>query len=258
MPTRNEPMPPLCARSRAHSQPPSSPHTDRAPAIRFYDHHRPYYEFTNFAAYAIHWDGRMYHTAEHRTSTAALYKQVFSQRRIPYPVFQAHKFMPDKPELAERIRLLPTSRDALREAGNLRELQRADWFDVNIRVMDDILEAKFAQHLSLRDMLLKTGNTELIEDSTVDSFWGCGQDGQGRNELGKALMRLRDKLRDRPAFAGGQFVWTSPTPDAQARSEGQSPFALPDPQNSRGTKVCVAGTSRYWKQASTVNAAFAM
>lgn len=86
---------------------------------------------------------------------------------MSYPVFQAHKFMPDQPKLAERIRLLPRSRDALQEAGNLRGLQRADWFDVNIRVMDDVLEAKFAQHLSLRDMLLKTGNSELIEDSPV-------------------------------------------------------------------------------------------
>ena len=27
-------------------------------------------------------------------------------------------------------------------------------------------------------------------------FWGIGRDGQGRNELGKALMRLRDRLRE--------------------------------------------------------------
>ncbi|KAH9932385.1 uncharacterized protein B0H18DRAFT_828582, partial [Fomitopsis serialis] len=141
--------------------------------------------FTSFAPYAIHWDGRMYPTAEH--------------------LFQAHKFMPNLPDLAERIRLLPRSRDAVQEAGSLRGLQRADWFDVNIRVMDDVLGAKFAQHLSLRDMLLKTGS-ELVEDSpvrtqeprsriTASLIWGCGQDGLGRNELGQALMRLRARLR---------------------------------------------------------------
>jgi hypothetical protein len=27
-------------------------------------------------------------------------------------------------------------------------------------------------------------------------FWGIGRDGQGRNELGKALMRLRGRLRE--------------------------------------------------------------
>lgn len=29
-----------------------------------------------------------------------------------------------------------------------------------------------------------------------DSFWGIGKDGTGKNELGKALMRLRDRVRD--------------------------------------------------------------
>lgn len=27
-------------------------------------------------------------------------------------------------------------------------------------------------------------------------FWGVGKDRQGRNELGKALMRLRERLRE--------------------------------------------------------------
>lgn len=75
--------------------------------------------------------------------------------------------MPHRPDLAERIRLLPDSRTALDEARNLRAQQRSDWFDINVAVMDDILEAKFAQHLSLRDKLLSTGDSELIEDSPV-------------------------------------------------------------------------------------------
>ncbi|KAH9932398.1 uncharacterized protein B0H18DRAFT_1116047 [Fomitopsis serialis] len=106
----------------------------------------------------MHWDNNRYPTAEH--------------------LFQAHKFIDTQPELAERIRHLPSARAALEEAGRYRKFQRTDWFDVN-----------------LRDMLLGTGDAELIEDSPVDSFWGCGHDGQGRNELGKALMRLRDKMR---------------------------------------------------------------
>lgn len=36
------------------------------------------------------------------------------------------------------------------------------------------------------------------KDSPRDWFWGIGADGTGSNELGKALMRLRDELR---AFA---------------------------------------------------------
>jgi len=164
-------------------------------------------------------------------------------------LFQAHKFMPGRPNLAERIRLLPSPRGALQEAGILRRLQRADWFDVNIRVMGDVLEAKFAQHLSLRDMLLKTGDSELIEDSSADSFWGCGQDGLGRNELGKALMQLRDRLRARQVSADDGFIWTSPPTERTTRSERQAPFesttSAEEPrENVQSTIACTCTGSR--------------
>ena len=61
--------------------------------------------------------------------------------------------------------------------------------------MDLILELKFTQHPRLGRMLLDTGSAQLVEDSPTDAFWGIGEDGQGRNELGLALMRLRDKMR---------------------------------------------------------------
>jgi hypothetical protein len=35
-----------------------------------------------------------------------------------------------------------------------------------------------------------------LQNSPTDAFWGSGPDGKGRNELGKALMRLRAALRD--------------------------------------------------------------
>ena len=34
----------------------------------------------------------------------------------------------------------------------------------------------------------------------IDAFWGYGADKQGKNELGKALVRLREKLRANPGF----------------------------------------------------------
>jgi predicted NAD-dependent protein-ADP-ribosyltransferase YbiA (DUF1768 family) len=126
-------------------------------------------------------------------------------------VFQASKFIEHHPHIAEEIRHLPTSREAL---------QAATRFDVNVNVMDMVLEAKFTQHAQLYELLLGTGDRELIEASPVrqrkttspsstkknlhlakqiDSFWGWGENRQGRNELGKALMRLRDKLRQSPS-----------------------------------------------------------
>ena len=79
--------------------------------------------------------------------------------------------MPHRPDLAERIRRLPSSRAALEEAGWLKQFQRADWFDVNVTAMDTILEAKFFQHLWLRNQLLGTGENTLIEESPVRSIY---------------------------------------------------------------------------------------
>ncbi|KAJ3557060.1 hypothetical protein NM688_g1677 [Phlebia brevispora] len=144
--------------------------------ILFYDRDKPFYEFANFSPHPVIHEELEYPTAEH--------------------LFQAHKFLPKRPELAERIRNLPSARAALQEATRLTRLRRTDWFDVNLDIMDTILEAKFTQHPSLRVLLLSTGDREIVEASPVDSFWGTGEDGQGRNELGKALTRLREKFRE--------------------------------------------------------------
>jgi N-glycosidase YbiA len=43
--------------------------------------------------------------------------------------------------------------------------------------------------------LLATGEAEIIEDSTVDSFWGCGVDRSGCNHLGQIIMQVRQEIR---------------------------------------------------------------
>ncbi|KAI0254487.1 DUF1768-domain-containing protein, partial [Lactifluus subvellereus] len=144
--------------------------------ICFYHRRKPFFEFTNFSLHSVEYEGKIYPTAEH--------------------LFQALKFMTTDPALAEHIRTQPTARAARTEAGSRRAYQRQDWFDVNVEAMDAVLYAKFTQHGDLREKLLGTGMRELIEDSPDDSFWGIGRDGQGRNELGKALMRLRGRLRN--------------------------------------------------------------
>ncbi|MAZ56127.1 MAG: swarming motility protein YbiA, partial [Flavobacteriales bacterium] len=48
--------------------------------------------------------------------------------------------------------------------------------------------------------LLSTGDRELVEHTTRDSFWGDGGDGTGANQLGKGLMRIRTQLREWARF----------------------------------------------------------
>ena len=84
-------------------------------------------------------------------------------------MFQAHKFLDKNPHLATRIRESPTPRAALQEATRLTRLRRADWYEVNVDIMDTVLEAKFAQHPELRDLLLSTGEREIREASPVSN-----------------------------------------------------------------------------------------
>jgi ribA/ribD-fused uncharacterized protein len=72
---------------------------------------------------------------------------------------------------------------------------RKNWDKIKDKVMMTALVAKFAQNTKIRDMLLETGDRELIEDSPDDYYWGCGKEGNGQNKLGKLLMVVRDHFR---------------------------------------------------------------
>ena len=104
--------------------------------------------------------------------------------------YQAQKT--SDPDEYDRIWLADTPRQA-RDFGQLVKC-RPDWNQVKVSIMEECVLAKFTQHADLKDKLLLTRGAVIIEDSPIDSFWGCGQDGLGENNLGKILMRVRDKL----------------------------------------------------------------
>ena len=73
---------------------------------------------------------------------------------------------------------------------------RPDWDDIKVEAMEGLVYLKFAEHEPLLEALLLTGTRELIEGNFWgDSFWGV-YNGVGRNELGKVLMRVRQRLRE--------------------------------------------------------------
>lgn len=76
-----------------------------------------------------------------------------------------------------------------------RVLLREDWEKIKDKVMYDIVYAKFSQNPDLKEMLLATGDAYLEEGNTWgDKYWGT-VDGVGRNQLGKTLMSVRERLR---------------------------------------------------------------
>jgi hypothetical protein len=61
--------------------------------------------------------------------------------------------------------------------------------------MFELLHLKFTND-RLRDMLLATGNAELIEGNNWrDTFWGQCPIGTGANHLGRLLMQVRKEIR---------------------------------------------------------------
>ena len=68
--------------------------------------------------------------------------------------------------------------------------------------------AKFSQNENARQTLLGTGDKILAEASPYDTIWGIGMEAsdptstnpakwKGKNLLGKALMRVRDALKEK-------------------------------------------------------------
>jgi len=71
---------------------------------------------------------------------------------------------------------------------------RPGWDDMKYAVMKFLVTQKFMNHLELKNLLLATGNLELIEGNTWgDTYWGVCN-GKGENNLGKILMEVRSKL----------------------------------------------------------------
>ena len=72
---------------------------------------------------------------------------------------------------------------------------RDDWEEVKLDIMTEIVSQKFLQHPHLIEMLLQTGNEELVEGNRWgDRFWGVCK-GKGQNNLGKILMKIRDAYK---------------------------------------------------------------
>ena len=126
-----------------------------------------------FARYPVMMSGKQWPTSEH--------------------YFQAQKFSDDA--VRAKIRRAGSPSIAAQIGRDRRNPLRCDWESVKVQLMRDVVLAKFSQHETLRELLLETGNAELVERTDRDSFWGDGGDGSGKNMLGRILMEVRDTLR---------------------------------------------------------------
>ena len=73
---------------------------------------------------------------------------------------------------------------------------RSDWEEIKDKVMYSIVRSKFSRDPVMKEKLLNTGDTYLIEgNSWGDSYWGVSK-GKGLNKLGEILMRVRSGLTE--------------------------------------------------------------
>ncbi len=143
--------------------------------IYFYSTKDAYGEFSNFIAYPFELKGKTWRTVEH--------------------YFQAQKFAGTEHE--EELRETPSPMVVARKGRSRKRPLRTDWEEVKDQIMREAVYAKFEQHAELEEMLLNTGDNEIVEQTTRDYYWGCGSEGTGKNMLGIILMETRERLLSR-------------------------------------------------------------
>lgn len=135
---------------------------------------QPFGCFSNFSAHGFEVDGVYYKTCEH--------------------YFQAMKFI-NSPTDMEDVRQASTPKRAAFIGRDRKRPLRPDWEEVKDDVMRRGVLRKFQTHAEIREILLATGDEEIVEDSSIDYYWGIGADGTGRNMLGEILVETRAILR---------------------------------------------------------------
>ena len=141
--------------------------------IRFYKVNDEFGEFSNFSPFPIELKGKIWPTSEH--------------------YFQAMKF--EGTPYEEAVRALKSPMEAARMGRSPTLSIRLDWEQAKDSSMMEAVLAKFSQHLSLRELLLETGDQLIVEHTQGDRYWGDGGDGSGENKLGIILMEVREILR---------------------------------------------------------------
>ncbi|WP_038487358.1 NADAR family protein [Janthinobacterium agaricidamnosum] len=119
--------------------------------------------------------------------------------RTSEALYQVCRF-PHRPDVQQFIIDEASPMIAKRKSKPYRDETRSDWDLVRHKIMRWSLRVKLARHYStFGELLLSTGERDIVEQSSKDNFWGAfvRPDGTliGQNILGRLLMELRERLK---------------------------------------------------------------
>jgi ribA/ribD-fused uncharacterized protein len=167
------------------------------PEIQFYRaNEKPYGAFSNLFRRAILFEGHVYPTAEHAYQAGKARKQVVREWLLSAPT----------PGLV-----------AMAAHGLYTWDIVPDWSRIKFDRMREVLQAKFTQHDDLKELLLSTGTSRLVEVGSVANVVNCtwGEvNGKGKNMLGVLLMELRAQLANVSAAPASKHRTTRRQVDA--------------------------------------------
>ncbi len=131
---------------------------------------------SNFYYCPVHYDGRVFPTAEHAYQYAKCIRH------------------------GDKLCIIGAESPGEAKRRGRSITLRPDWAQVKLGVMEEIVGSKFTNCLTLSRQLLDTNGAVLVEGNYWhDNYWGvcsCRKClGYGQNNLGRILMSIRDRLQ---------------------------------------------------------------
>lgn len=106
-------------------------------------------------------------------------------------VYQYCKLKPSHRNTHRAFTLLICDGYRAKEYGRTLPLNKSTWDRKKDVVMYNVLKCKFDQHSELKEQLIS--EPRVLVEENYDKYWGNGVNGEGKNKLGKLLMKLRQE-----------------------------------------------------------------
>ncbi|KAG6919785.1 hypothetical protein DXG01_001624 [Tephrocybe rancida] len=175
-PRSNRPLDP-----QAHNQPRTQPHPQyslpQPNRILFNENSERSY-FLMQSPHPVFYEDEMYPTAAH--------------------LLEALKFLPHRPDIAQRIRECEDLRQAQQISAAHKTLEDPGFSSAVVENTYKVVNLKFRQHADLRYKLCELNHdAQIVFNDISDPFWGVGINGRGDNQLGKVLRQVMRELKPR-------------------------------------------------------------